>query len=147
MARTSLDSDVLFFLGLRKHLRLRYAKHQNTVLKLSFDILLGDCIADIEAPAVRAAETFAADIVAFLVLFVLVVGGRGGNREISVVQLYLDVFFLYAREIDIELISVFGLSHIGLHHRCSLCACGDLGKIEKVIKHISSEHIRYKHKS
>lgn len=75
-------------------LNLRNSNLQDTVFKFSFDILLGNCFADIEGSCTLTAVTFTTDINAFIVLFVLVEAFSGGNGQITVFQFGADVLFL-----------------------------------------------------
>ena len=82
---------------------LRNQQLQHAVLERCLDILLRDFFTHIEAALHRARITLLPNQLAVLFL-VLIQVLLGINREVTVVQLQLDLFLRKARQVDIDLV-------------------------------------------
>ena len=142
------DCDVVV-LGNLLNVFFRNADLQDTVLKFSLDILLGQVVADVESTAHRTGVTLAADILAVFLLLILVKALGSADAQVTVVQLYVDLILLKAWQVDIQLVAVVGLADIGLHHVAAVLAVQRtihavhfLIKIEHIIKQTLTKDAR-----
>ena len=115
---------------------------QNTVFEFGGNVLRFDVFADIETPAAFTCIAFTTDILAFLVLFTVIGRLGGADRQITLVQFDLDIFFLEARQIDIQFIGFFQFTDIGFHQIFCIgaeylrIACKGRNQRKGIIEHI-----------
>ena len=100
---------------------LGQSQHQNAVFILGGDIL-GLHIAHVEATAARAGIALLADILALLVLRVLVQTLGSADRQVAVLQIHVDLILMETGQVDVQLVVVVRLPHIGLHEALGVLA-------------------------
>ena len=93
----------------------RQREFQDAVLKPGGHVLGLHTLAHIEAAAAGAGVPLLADIPARLVRFVLVQALGGADGQIAVLQIHADLVLLEAGQVDVQLIGVVRLPHVGLH--------------------------------
>ena len=91
---------------------LRHVQREDAVLIGGGDAVHVD-LGDVEAAGVGAVVTLAADVFALVVLLVVVLGVLGLDREGIVVDVDLDILFLEAGQLGLELVGVVGLADVG----------------------------------
>lgn len=99
---------------------------QDAVLVLGGDVFRGDVLPDVEAPAAGTGVALLADVLAVLVLLVLVQTLGGLDGQVAVGDLHVDLVLLEAGQVDVQLIAVIGLPHVGLHQVLAVLAIQDI---------------------
>ena len=79
-------------------------------------------LTDIEAAAARTGVTLLTDVLTLLLRLFLVQTLCGLNGEITVLQLQIHFVLLEARQVDVKLIGVLGLTDVGLHEVLAMLA-------------------------
>ena len=95
---------------------------QNAVFKLGGHLAGLHVLAYIEAAAASTGIALLANILALLVALILVQALGRLDGQIAVLQLHIDLILLEAGQIDIQLVAVRGLPHIGLHQVLAVLA-------------------------
>ena len=67
---------------------------------------------------------------------------RGGHGQIAVVELKVDIFLLKARHIDVDVVTLVGLAHIGGHHVGRHCGPHRVVRVAPTLKERIIEQIR-----
>ena len=110
--------------------------------------------AHIEASLHGTRIAFLPNQLAILILLLFVQPLCGADREITVVQLHRELFFLEARQINVQLIAVLFLMHIGLHQHSRAASVQlplrlicpfQCREIKPIIKQIITKQARYEH--
>ena len=115
---SSLDRNGLLRLldhGFR--LGLRDGDLQDAVLERGLDLLFGHLLTDEELSGAGAHVALTMDVLPVLILLVLLILALRGDVQVAVLQGQLDLIFLKAGEIDLQLVSLIRLLNIRVHQR------------------------------
>ena len=140
---SAFNGNVIILLHLSA-VRLGYGQPQDTVRIFGMNIFLLYSIAHIEASAAAAGIPLSADIAAILSLLIVVYVLGCCHGQVSVLQLYLDVVGLESRQVDVQLIGLIRLFHIGPHQTVRIGPCRVIisgpRKIKEIIKQIYTKN-------